>query len=122
MKRVTIVIVAVVAVALIAIPGWYYYSTTKPVAVNGTIIIRGYTLVPTYPYNMTWTNSYDQRVYVAGVWDIHGNVGSYNVTVPPGNYTVQVWYRGQVSPESYFITRNITVPSGDTYSRIFDKP
>ncbi len=121
MKRVTIAIVAVIAVALIAIPGWYYYSTTKPVAVTGTIIIRGYTLVPTYPYNMTWTNSYDQRVYVAGIWDIHGNVGSYNVTVPSGNYTVQVWYRGQTSPESYFI-RHITVPSGDTYSRIFENP
>jgi hypothetical protein len=115
MKRVTIAIVAVVAVAAVVVLGLLLYSTTWPVDVSGTITLKGYTLVPTYPTNMTWTNTYDQRVYVADIWNIHGNTGNSTCNymvweVPPGDYSVRVYIEGQVPRGSYF-TRNVTVPS-----------
>jgi len=108
-------IIAIVALVIVAaVLGWYYYTTIKPVDVTGTIIVRGFTLVPTYPTNMTWTNTYDQRIYVANIWNVHGNVGSYNVSVPPGNYSVRVYFEGQAI--GYFTRHNITVPSGNAFS------
>jgi hypothetical protein len=113
MKRSTVAIVAVAVIAAVAILGWYFL-TPQPVEVAGTIIIRGYTQVLTYPTGMTWANLGSQAVYTANVWNIHGNVGSYNVSVPPGLYYVRVYFEGMVSPGSYRGFMNITVPGGNS--------